>query len=518
MEAAENVGRSKTLNAGSATLIFLTYFIAAILTVVLAGALAGASRLWLVDILYPIFGFLAMVLSAIALIPADIKMVGPTGPAWVLGRWENLAKGLAIGCTIGAVSHLWDLLNRSHLRHDEQFQSTQLVEPINRAVVTPGAEQALAIVALVLLGPALEEMMFRGVLYGGYRKSFGPISAALVATGLFVAIHFPNYIYAPYKIVFYFAGALALLWCRLHWNAIGPAIAAHGGINFAAVVVPALFLTWQHAFYDSGVAAYKASNFKQAIASLTHAIELGDKSPGIYVYRGNARYEEGDMDGAISDYSSAIELNPADKQAFYDRGLAKGRNADFDGAIADYDEAITLNANYTKAYHDRGLAKESETNFDAAIADFTRAIELSPTNSYYYNDRAWAEFMKGDFGYSIGDATRSIQLDPDSGAAYGTRGWARYSVGDVSGAVEDCKMSTQLNKPGSTPFFADQGMLDFISNDYTHAIADWQNAIQKDPDSKNELQPWIEKAQKLADGKVENSSNGVDQTETTPKR
>jgi tetratricopeptide (TPR) repeat protein/membrane protease YdiL (CAAX protease family) len=500
MEAAENIARSKTLTAGSATLIFLAFFIASILTVALIDTietLAGTSLPWLEAILYPMIAALAMVLAAVRLIPADIKRVGPTGAAWVLGRWENLLKGLAIGCIVGGVGHMWDTLNRPRLVHNPQFHNKQFVEPISRAIVTPGAQQILAIVGLVLLAPVVEEMMFRGILYGGFRKSFGPLSAALVTTVLFVAMHLGYYIYSPYMIVFYIVSALALLWCRLHWNAIGPAIAAHGGYNLVIVVIPALIFTWQHSFYESGVADCKAAKFNQAIANLTHAIQLGDRSEDIYVYRGIAKYKEGDMDGAISDYAKAIELKPADSEAFFDCGLAKQGKADFKGAIAEYDEAIILNARFTRAYYDRGLAMVGETNLDKAITDFGKAIELDPTNSIYYNERAWAEFKKGDFGYSIADATRAIQLDPDFGDAYGTRGWARYAAGDISGAVEDCKRSTHLYKPGSGSFFFDQGLLDFIAKDYTQAIDDWQKAVKQEPYFKKELQPWIEKAQGL---------------------
>ncbi|HXC37069.1 MAG TPA: tetratricopeptide repeat protein, partial [Candidatus Acidoferrales bacterium] len=318
------------------------------------------------------------------------------------------------------------------------------------------------------------------------------------------------FIYSPYEIVTFTAFAIVLLWCRVHWNAIGPAVAAHGGINLVVVVIPSLIFTWQYAFDEKGLADYKASNFKQEISDLTHAIELGDRSSAVYVYRGNAKFREDDLDGAISDYGMAIVLNPKDNQAFFDRGLAKERKADFEGAIADYDEAIVLNPKYSKAYHNRGLAKLDDENFDAAIADFSNAIELDPTNSSYYNDRGWAEFKKGDFGYSIADATRAIQLDPDFGDAFGTRGWARYAAGDISGATEDCERSTKLYKPGSASFFFDHGLIDFIAKDYTQAIDDWQKAVKQEPYSKKELQPWIEKAQGLEQDGTSTRTNNLD--------
>ena len=136
-----------------------------------------------------------------------------------------------------------------------------------------------------------------------------------------------------------------------------------------------------------------------------------------------------------------------------------------------------------------------QRQFEAALADFNKAIELNPTNAPAYNNRGWTEFLKGDFHSSIDDATHAIQLNPNDGIPYGTRGWARYSQGDNAGAIEDCTKATQLEKSGSAPFLGDQGLLDFIAKNYEKAVADWQKAIQQDPNFKQELEPWIEKAQ-----------------------
>ncbi len=520
--------RTPGLTAKSATIIFVTYFFAQLVCVVLFEAIGGVSLRPLAEFLSPIIGCAVMVSMVFRLIPEDIKRNDSTGAAWTLGNWVNLLKGLGIGCVVGVGTYLWDRMSPSH--SISNLSPRHLVEPVNQMVVTPGGQQILAIVLLVLLAPVLEEMMFRGILYGGYRKSFGPWWALLITTGLFVAIHFPYYIYVPYRIVPYIVASLALLWCRLHWKAIGPAIAAHSGINLVVVVIPSLIFTWQQALYESGVAQYKASNYNQAIANFTHAIRLGGRSSSVYIYRGNAKLDEGDLDGAISDYNQAIELDPYNGAGFLDRGLAKRRNGDFEGAIADFDQVIALDPKHSKAYDERGLARAGEVKLEAAVSDFDMAIELNPTNSayynsrglakvdeaklgeavldfdmaiqlnrtnsMYYNNRGWAEFLKGDFDSSIADATRSIQLDPNVGEAYGTRGWARYSAGDISGAVEDCKRSTQLFKQGSASFLYDQGLLDFIAKDYKKAVADWQNAIEQEPDLKKDLLPWIEKAQK----------------------
>jgi len=53
-----------------------------------------------------------------------------------------------------------------------------------------GWQLALAFVGLVVLPPLAEEMLFRGFLYRGLASRWPRIVAALVASGLFAAVHF----------------------------------------------------------------------------------------------------------------------------------------------------------------------------------------------------------------------------------------------------------------------------------------------------------------------------------------
>lgn len=52
-----------------------------------------------------------------------------------------------------------------------------------------GAEIAALLAAGVILGPLLEELVFRGILYGGLRKRFGPCTAVPAVTLLFAGAH-----------------------------------------------------------------------------------------------------------------------------------------------------------------------------------------------------------------------------------------------------------------------------------------------------------------------------------------
>ncbi|HUE37235.1 MAG TPA: hypothetical protein VMO20_07575, partial [Candidatus Acidoferrum sp.] len=155
--------RTQALTAGSATVIFITFFIAQLLCMALLEAVGGVSLRPLEEFLITIIGCVVMVSMAFRLAPEEIRKNDPTSAAWTLGNWENLVKGLGIGCAIGAGSYFWDLMSASH--SSSHSLQRYPVEPIYQRIVTPGAQQILAIVLLVLLGPAFEEMMFRGILY-----------------------------------------------------------------------------------------------------------------------------------------------------------------------------------------------------------------------------------------------------------------------------------------------------------------------------------------------------------------
>lgn len=57
------------------------------------------------------------------------------------------------------------------------------------AADTTGMALGLVFISLVILPPLVEEIVFRGVLYTGLRKSMGFVLSALITSGLFAAAH-----------------------------------------------------------------------------------------------------------------------------------------------------------------------------------------------------------------------------------------------------------------------------------------------------------------------------------------
>ena len=68
------------------------------------------------------------------------------------------------------------------------------------AELDPRIFLVIAILSILFVAP-IEEFVFRGVIQGRLRRSLHPISAIVVASLLFGAIHAPNYLGAPMEIL-----------------------------------------------------------------------------------------------------------------------------------------------------------------------------------------------------------------------------------------------------------------------------------------------------------------------------
>jgi membrane protease YdiL (CAAX protease family) len=230
------------LNAGSATIIFLVYYVAqiffaAVLAIIVASGIHSSSQqpITMEMFLATVLAGATMVYVSIAMIPEQLKDTSPNGAAWIPGRSADIAKTLVIGLVVGIFGHT---VNKTMASHVAQHGLSTLDH-----ILAGDPTQRIWFVGGVLLAPLPEELLFRGILYGGYQRYFGSVWATVITTALFVLLHLPQIIHYPANIVGITALALVAIWCRLHFKAIGPAVAMHFGYN-AALNIFAFYKTW----------------------------------------------------------------------------------------------------------------------------------------------------------------------------------------------------------------------------------------------------------------------------------
>ncbi len=239
------------LTAGRAIMVFLAYFAVQVavgmmvgIAVVVFEAFSPAPRSLGSESFRRAIGpasFFAMLVSGIvmwlvsrALLRNDLRDSSPTGAAWAFGSWKQITQGLAVGLAIGVAYFALCLSPGASV-----WEGTS--GPIATMAVTPGLSQWLWLAMALVFAPLIEELLFRGVVYGGFRKSLGPLWAAVWTTFIFVGLHVTEMMYYWPSAIGITGFAVAALWLRLRSAAVGPAVAVHFGYN--AVVALAVFIS-----------------------------------------------------------------------------------------------------------------------------------------------------------------------------------------------------------------------------------------------------------------------------------
>jgi membrane protease YdiL (CAAX protease family) len=160
----------------------------------------------------------------------EVKDRSKTGGAWVAGKPTAIFAGLGIGAFV-AMGYVI-IVALIHKGSDAANMG-----PLARMAIQPGMGQMAWILTALLLAPPIEELLFRGVLFGGICRSWGAPWAAIVTTGVFILLHVNEMIHFWPAFIFVASMAAAALWLRLRTKAIAPSIAVHFGYNLVLVVI-----------------------------------------------------------------------------------------------------------------------------------------------------------------------------------------------------------------------------------------------------------------------------------------
>jgi membrane protease YdiL (CAAX protease family) len=157
----------------------------------------------------------------------DALALGPTPPRWLLA---GLAVGLAVGpgglLAVDALSWWVGTPIRYEGRQLDQFDPRGERRPLGGAVGM--------LLVTILLGPCVEEVLFRGVVYPGLRAETGPWLAVPLSALVFGWFH---YGYGSAPVVFSTVLGIAFALLVEGSGSLWPAIAGHTVANSKLIVV-----------------------------------------------------------------------------------------------------------------------------------------------------------------------------------------------------------------------------------------------------------------------------------------
>lgn len=94
------------------------------------------------------------------------------------------------------------------------------------------------------LAPVLEEVIFRGVLFAAFAKSWGTLRSAIIVSLLFISIHVWQVGFHWQPILCITVLSVILITLRIKTQSIWPSVALHFGYNFFLIDISMPFQWW----------------------------------------------------------------------------------------------------------------------------------------------------------------------------------------------------------------------------------------------------------------------------------
>jgi membrane protease YdiL (CAAX protease family) len=88
-----------------------------------------------------------------------------------------------------------------------------------------------------LVAPFTEEIVYRGFLFAGFKKSFGQLPAAIIVSILFIIGHGSRVIHNPFFLISLIMGSVTLIWIRIRTNSVTNTIAVHFSFNLLGSIL-----------------------------------------------------------------------------------------------------------------------------------------------------------------------------------------------------------------------------------------------------------------------------------------
>lgn len=159
---------------------------------------------------------------------------GAGGWRWAPAFGLGLALGLAwfVAVDVAAQTAFIEMVG---------YEPPPVQQELVDALGSPGVTQVAAWLAIVVIAPLGEELVFRGIVFLGLLRWLGAIPAAVISSLLFGAIHLQaelsaTLFLATYGLLF----GLFACWLVHRFGSLWPAIGAHAASNLASVVLAAV--------------------------------------------------------------------------------------------------------------------------------------------------------------------------------------------------------------------------------------------------------------------------------------
>lgn len=184
------------------------------------------------------------------------------------------------------------------------------------------------------------------------------------------------------------------------------------------------------AYRETGMAAYEASNFQDAIDNFTCVIELEPENPIAHNNLGLFYKLIGDYDIAFTYFAIAEELDPEYTQLFANRGNAYTEIGQSEAAIVDFEKAFALNPEGMTVFNftNWGSSSYNQEDYENAVNQYSQALTLLPEHVNALTGRGFSYIALGEFTLALSDFRQVVAIAPENSFAYLGLGDTQYQL------------------------------------------------------------------------------------------
>lgn len=196
--------------------------------------------------------------------------------------------------------------------------------------------------------------------------------------------------------------------------------------------------------------------------------------------------EQGEPSRAARQLERLTARQPRRWNAWFGLGSCYYWLGRFRDAEAAYTTAIALFPEGTSGYAYRGAARLKLERWNAAIEDFRTVLDRDVRRHDAWVNLGIAQMARGDTAKAVASFDQALKYNPQYVRAYLLRARAKQRLGDMAAAQRDRERALQYHPQDPLSYVA-RGVA-IIAQDPEAALADFQAALQLDPNSTAALQ------------------------------
>ena len=251
------------------------------------------------------------------------------------------------------------------------------------------------------------------------------------------------------------------------------------------------------AHYNLGYAYVELGRYDQAIPPLERAIAIAPNLKRAHYNLARAYRELGNLEAAThavtetlrldANYQRAYELANSIKQAHYNRGITYLNDERYSEAITAFQNAITLDSDFTTAHYNLGLTYLKMETYSRAVDALQKTITLDRNYKAAHHSLALAYLGQQELGKARDVARDALKLDPNYQPARSlleaidpTFTPPEPQTPTPSEPEQPAHQQIDVKPKQETHY--ELGIAYKDSKMYTEALAEFQKAIDLDPD------------------------------------